>query len=493
MIALRVLEIEMASKSTLTSVYIRQMFIDFFTARDHVFVPSSPVLLPPNEHDNSLGDLFVNSGIIQFKPYLIGQRTNPWKRVVNTQKCIRLGGKHGDLDSIGDNFHHTFFEMLGNWSFNDYSKKEACKFAWEFLTNVLGIDKRRLYITYFNGEMKQKNNALPKFNDSFEPLAADLETRDIWLQLVPDDHVIGCPAEHNLWDMGSQIGPCGPCSEIHVDMVKGRSESGASMYQLINKSEPTLLELWNIVFMEKQRLPDGSFKDLSSKNIDCGMGFERLVSLMQESSSAYDTDLFVPIIHSIGDLINESGKAGQTLRRIYMAEGRSNIERKDKNIAIRIVADHIRAVTVALADGVEFSNRNQGREIRRLLRRAIYFAYWDLGIDPRRLAELVPSVVGTLSDFYPELKAKESYCQDEVHSQETRFWRKLEKLGKRFQRLFDKKSMNKISGEVAFQLYRDGLPIEWLQALASKHNIEIDESSFKDLHNKWQQQQDTKK
>ncbi|HQX03171.1 MAG TPA: alanine--tRNA ligase-related protein, partial [Flavobacterium sp.] len=335
---------------------IRKQFLQFFESKGHLIVPSAPIVL---KDDPTL--MFNNSGMAQFKEYFLGNAVPKSKRIADTQKCLRVSGKHNDLEDVGfDTYHHTMFEMLGNWSFGDYFKKEAIAWAWEFLTEVLKLDKDRLYVSVFEGN--------PQENVPF-----DQEAFDLWKQYVAEDRIILGNKKDNFWEMGDQ-GPCGPCSEIHIDLRSNEERAKVSGKSLVNNDHPQVVEIWNNVFMEFNRKADGSLEKLPAQHVDTGMGFERLCMAMQGVQSNYDTDVFTPIIREIETI------TGTKYIPLSGAEGRiASAEEEKINIAIRVVADHVRAVAFAIADGQLPSNTGAGYVIRRILRRAIRYGFTFLG------------------------------------------------------------------------------------------------------------------
>src|SRR5690606_34736408 len=324
----------------MTSKEIRKQFLDFFESRQHLIVPSAPIVL---KDDPTL--MFNNSGMAQFKDFFLGYKKPTSTRVADTQKCLRVSGKHNDLDDVGkDTYHHTMFEMLGNWSFGDYFKKEAIAWAWELLTNVYGIPKNWLYVTVFEGDKK-------------DGTSADTEALELWKTHVSEDRILFGNKKDNFWEMG-ETGPCGPCSEIHVDIRPAEEKSKISGKDLVNKDHPQVIEIWNLVFMEFLRKADGSLEELPAKNIDTGMGFERLAMVLQSKTSNYDTDIFRPLIHEVEKI-----------------SGKKYGEQHQTDVAFRVVIDHLRAVAFAIADGQLPSNTGAGYVIRRILRRAISYGY----------------------------------------------------------------------------------------------------------------------
>ncbi|CAH8611697.1 unnamed protein product [Schistosoma intercalatum] len=441
----------------ITAKELRQQFFDFFKSKGHVYVHSSSTI-PHN--DPTL--LFANAGMNQYKPIFQGtvdpnSELGRLKRAYNSQKCIRAGGKHNDLDDVGrDVYHHTFFEMLGNWSFGDYFKKEACEWAWELLTEVWKIPSERLYVTYFGGDI---SNGLP----------ADEEARDIWISIgLPKDHVLPFGMKENFWEMG-ETGPCGPCSEIHYDRVGNRDAA-----HLVNQDDPDVLEIWNLVFIQFNREEGGSLKPLPAKHIDTGMGFERVLSVLQNKRSNYDTDLFVPLFKTI-----EAG----TNTRPYT--GKVGVEDTDKiDMAYRVLADHARVLTIALGDGGRAQNTGRGYVIRRILRRAVRFAIEVLNAKPGFLATLVDVVIETLGNAFPEVTRDPDTIKELINEEEEQFLVTL-KRGRRFldRVIKDLKvsgsNSTTLSGEVAWGLYETyGFPLDLTQILAEEHHLKIDLNGY---------------
>ena len=377
----------------MTSQEIRQQFLDFFKSKEHLIVPSAPIVL---KDDPTL--MFSNSGMTQFKDYFLGYKEPKSHRIADTQKCLRVSGKHNDLDDVGrDTYHHTMFEMLGNWSFGDYFKKEAIDWAWELLTEVYGIPKENLYVTIFEGDEK-------------ENLARDTEAYDFWKAHVSEDRIINGNKKDNFWEMG-ESGPCGPCSEIHVDLRTSEEKAKVSGLDLVNNDHPQVVEIWNLVFMQYNRKADGSLENLPAKHIDTGMGFERLCMALQQKSSNYDTDVFTPLIAKVEEL------SGATYTGILEDE---------KDIAIRVVVDHIRAVSFAIADGQLPSNGGAGYVIRRILRRAISYAYRFLDMKEPFLFELVSVLKNQMGAFFPEIVKQEKLVTEVIKEEENSFLKTIE-------------------------------------------------------------------
>ncbi|KAK8793299.1 hypothetical protein WA158_004658 [Blastocystis sp. Blastoise] len=443
---------------------VRKTFIDYFVSKNHTFYKSSPVV--PLD-DPTL--LFANAGMNQYKPIFLGHvdPTSPLaslKRACNSQKCIRAGGKHNDLEDVGkDVYHHTFFEMLGNWSFGDYFKKDAIAFAWELLTEVYKLDKSRLYTTYFAGD--EKDN-----------VPADYEARDYWQQYLPASHVLPFGRKENFWEMG-EVGPCGPCSEIHYDRIGGRDASA-----LVNQDDPNVLEIWNLVFMQFNRELDGSLKPLPATHVDTGMGFERITSVLQGKMSNYDTDVFTPIFKKIHELSKVDYYGG-------IVGGKTEEAKRD--MAYRVVADHIRTLTFAITDGAVPSNSGRGYVLRRILRRGVRYGQQILKCEPGFFCKLVPVVVENMGDVFPEIKEKMNYVQEVILDEEMSFNRTLERGLKRFQQEIDSmEQANKtnhtentiISGNVAFFLYGTlGFPIDLTELMAEENGYKVDMELFNKL------------
>lgn len=433
----------------MTSQEIRQQFLDFFQSKQHLIVPSAPIVL---KDDPTL--MFSNSGMTQFKDFFLGYKTPTAPRIADTQKCLRVSGKHNDLDDVGrDTYHHTMFEMLGNWSFGDYFKKEAITWAWELLTEVYGIPKENLYVTIFEGDAK-------------ENLERDTEAYDLWKQFVSEDRIINGNKKDNFWEMGAS-GPCGPCSEIHVDLRSPEEKAKISGLELVNNDHPQVVEIWNLVFMQFNRKADGSLENLPSKHIDTGMGFERLCMALQQKESNYDTDVFTPLIAKVEEL---SGKK-------Y-----TGILTDEKDIAIRVVVDHIRAVSFAIADGQLPSNGGAGYVIRRILRRGISYAYRFLDRKEPFLFELVAVLQNQMGKFFPELEKQGKLVTEVIKSEEESFLKTIEsglvRVEKLIQQTIAEGSKVLPSVEV-FELYDTyGFPDDLTRIIAEEKGLTIDEAGF---------------
>ncbi|XP_047480705.1 alanine--tRNA ligase, cytoplasmic-like isoform X1 [Penaeus chinensis] len=433
---------------------VRETFYNFFKEKhQHTYVHSSPTI----PHDDPTL-LFANAGMNQFKPIFLGT-VDPssdmanYVRAVNSQKCIRAGGKHNDLDDVGkDVYHHTFFEMLGNWSFGDYFKKEVCTWAWDLLVNVYKLPKERLYVTYFGGFPEQ----------GLEP---DLECKQIWMDLgVPEDRVLPGDMKDNFWEMGD-TGPCGPCSEIHFDRIGGRHVA-----HLVNMDDPDVLEIWNLVFIQFNRESDGTLKNLPKKHIDCGMGLERLTSILQNKRSNYDTDLFLPIFEAIQKLTSIRPYSGKV--------GKDDADGVD--MAYRVLADHIRTLTIALSDGGMPDNAGRGYVLRRILRRGIRYATEVLGMKPGMFASLVDVVVQILRDAFPEVAKDPEFVKDVINEEELQFLKTLDRGHKLLKRTIDKLGGSTVvPGDVAWRLYDTyGFPVDLTQLMAEEKGLAVDMDKF---------------
>jgi alanyl-tRNA synthetase len=398
--------------------------------------------------------MFSNSGMVQFKDYFLGNRIAEHKRVANSQKCLRVSGKHNDLEDVGlDTYHHTMFEMLGNWSFGDYFKKEAIQWAWELLTEVYRLPKDRLYVTVFGGDEK-------------ENLSRDDEARELWKQHIDEGRILYGNKKDNFWEMGDQ-GPCGPCSEIHIDLRPDEERAQISGYDLVNKDHPQVIEIWNLVFMQFNRKADGSLEPLPDKHVDTGMGFERLVRAIQNKVSNYDTDIFQPIIRQLEE---ESGK------NYHQAER----ENSKVAVAMRVVADHLRAVVFAVADGQLPSNNKAGYVIRRILRRAVRYGYTFLGFRQPFMCRLVPLMAEQFAGIFPEVKAQLDFIVNVVREEEAAFLRTLENGLRMLDDIIAQSAATKlIDGKVAFELYDTyGFPLDLTALIARENGLLIDEAGF---------------
>lgn len=430
----------------MTAREIRRTFLEFFASKGHKIVPSAPIV---NKNDPTL--MFTNAGMNQFKDYFLGNQVPDSKRVADTQKCLRVSGKHNDLEEVGrDGYHHTMFEMLGNWSFGDYFKEEAIAWAWELLTEVYKLPKERLYATVFGGDDK-------------EGLERDKEAADIWKNFLPEDRILDFGKKDNFWEMGDQ-GPCGPCSEIHIDLRSDEERSKNPGASLVNRDNPQFIEIWNLVFIQYNRKADSSLEPLPAKHVDTGMGFERLTLTLQGKNNTYDTDIFQPIIQFIE---NESG---------FKYSGSFDANAKT-DITMRVVADHIRAVAFTIADGQLPGNTGAGYVIRRILRRAVRYYYSFLNINTPFLYRIVPLLAGMFEDVFPELKAQEMQVSKIIQGEESAFLNTLENGLRRFAEL--KVSNQVIAGEDAFELYDTfGFPIDLTRLMATENGWQVDEEGF---------------
>ena len=432
---------------------IRKAYLNFFESKGHLIVPSAPIVL---KDDPTL--MFNNSGMAQFKEYFLGNGTPKSQRIADTQKCLRVSGKHNDLEDVGfDTYHHTMFEMLGNWSFGDYFKKEALDWAWEFLTEVLKLDKDRLYVSVFEGN--------PAENVPF-----DQEAFDIWKQYVSEDRIILGNKKDNFWEMGDQ-GPCGPCSEIHIDLRTDAERAAVSGRDLVNADHPQVVEIWNNVFMEFNRKADGSLEKLPAQHVDTGMGFERLCMAMQNVTSNYDTDVFTPLITKIEEITGLK----------YTSNEVKNIseEQNKTNIAIRVIVDHVRAVAFAIADGQLPSNTGAGYVIRRILRRAIRYGFTFLGTKEPFINKLVEVLANQMGEFFPEIKSQQQLVTNVIREEEASFLRTLEQGLQLLENVMAETSGKEVSGAKAFELYDTfGFPIDLTALILREKGYDLDEAGF---------------
>ncbi len=431
----------------LTAKEIRESFKKFFETKDHHIVPSAPMVI---KDDPTL--MFTNAGMNQFKDIILGNKEPQWRRVADSQKCLRVSGKHNDLEEVGhDTYHHTMFEMLGNWSFGDYFKKEAIDYCWEYLVDVLGLDPSIMYATVFEGSPN-------------EGLSRDDEAAGYWEKHLPKDHIINGSRHDNFWEMGD-TGPCGPCSELHIDLRSDEEKAAVPGASLVNKDNPQVIEIWNLVFMQYNRKADGSLEPLPAKVIDTGMGFERLCMALQGKKSNYDTDVFQPLIKKIGTLAGkEYGKA------------------HDTDVAMRVVADHVRTIAFSIADGQLPSNAKAGYVIRRILRRAVRYGYTFLGFKEAFMHLLVDTLIESMGEAYPELPAQADLIKHVIKEEEDAFLRTLETGMKMIEGVIAKaKGENKtqIDGAVAFTLYDTyGFPLDLTELILKENSMTVNKEQF---------------
>ena len=425
------------------STTIRKKFLAFFANKAHKLVPSAPIVI---HNDTTL--MFTNAGMNQFKDFFLGNKQIETKRIADTQKCLRVSGKHNDLDEVGmDTYHHTMFEMLGNWSFGDYFKKEAIEWAWELLIEEFGLPKGRLYATIFEGSQE-------------EGLVADEEARDYWKSLLPEERILNGNKKDNFWEMGD-TGPCGPCSEIHIDLREQKEIDKLPGRELVNKDHPEVIEIWNLVFIQFNRLKDKSLQNLPDKHVDTGMGFERLVMAIQNKKSNYDTDIFQPLIR----------KTGELAKVVYGQDEKTDI-------ALRVIADHIRAITFTIADGQLPSNNKAGYVIRRILRRAVRYGYTFLDLKKPFLNKLVPNLADQMGDIFQEIRDQQDFIQKVIFEEETTFFKTLEKGLKKIE-AYACSGAKEISGKLAFELYdTHGFPIDLTTLISKEKNISVDLKGF---------------
>ena len=431
----------------MTAKEIRESFKKFFESKEHLIVPSAPMVV---KDDPTL--MFTNAGMNQFKDIILGNATPKCRRQADTQKCLRVSGKHNDLEEVGhDTYHHTMFEMLGNWSFGDYFKKEAISWAWEYIVDVLKIAPADLYATVFEGSPE-------------EGLARDDEAASIWEQFLPKDHIINGNKHDNFWEMGD-TGPCGPCSELHVDSRPAEEKAKIPGRELVNKDHPQVIEIWNLVFMQFNRKADGSLEGLPAKVIDTGMGFERLVRTLQGKTSNYDTDVFQPLIKAMADMA-----------------GCKYGDDEKKDVALRVIVDHLRAIAFAIADGQLPSNAKAGYVIRRILRRAVRYGYTFLGQKEAFIYKLVPTLVAEMGEAFPELPAQQKLIMKVMQEEESSFLRTLENGIKLLQGVIDDtKAAGKteIAGDKAFTLFDTfGFPLDLTELICREQGMTVDEKGF---------------
>ena len=424
---------------------IRQIFFDFFKNKGHSIIESAPITV---KDDPTL--MFTNAGMNQFKDIFLGNTKSKNKRIANTQKCLRVSGKHNDLEEVGiDKYHHTMFEMLGNWSFGDYFKEDAIKWAWELLTKEYKLDESRLYVTIFGGDKSDK-------------LSRDLESLEIWKQIVPQSKIIDGSKKDNFWEMG-ETGPCGPCSEIHIDLRDPKEIQAVPTSKLINKDHPEVIEIWNLVFIEFNRKIDGSLENLPEKHVDTGMGLERLSMAIDSLTSTYDTNIFRSIIKSLEKI-----------------SGKKYGVKKEINIAFRVICDHIRAIVLTISDGAIPSNNKAGYVIRRILRRAVRYGYSTLQLKEPFLNELSQSVIVEYKDIFKNLSSQSDFIKEVILEEEKTFLSTLDKGLKKINEYGD--SSKKVSGELVFELYDTyGFPIDLTELIFREKGINIDKEKFNEL------------
>ncbi len=423
---------------------VRQAFLEFFESKQHHIVASAPMVV---KNDPTL--MFTNAGMNQFKDIFLGNAPRKWPRVADTQKCLRVSGKHNDLEEVGhDTYHHTMFEMLGNWSYGDYFKKEAIEWAWELLTEVYKLDKSRMYATVFEGSEE-------------DGVAFDQEAYDYWKQFLPEDHIIRGNKKDNFWEMG-ETGPCGPCSEIHYDLRDDEEVAKIPGREMVNMSHPQVIEIWNLVFMQFNRKANGSLEALPAKNVDTGMGFERLCMILQGKKSNYDTDVFQP-----------------TIARIAALSGKEYGKDEKADVAMRVIADHLRAISFSIADGQLPANAKAGYVIRRILRRAVRYGYTYLGFSEPFICKLVDGLVKQMGHQFPELVAQQNLIERVIEEEEASFLRTLATGINLLEGVIKKSSNGKISGKDAFVLYDTyGFPIDLTELIAREQGVEVDLEEF---------------
>ena len=431
----------------MTSKEIRAKFLEFFASKGHTVVPSAPMVV---KNDPTL--MFTNAGMNQFKDIFLGNAKAPYLRAADSQKCLRVSGKHNDLEEVGhDTYHHTMFEMLGNWSFGDYFKTEAIDWAWELLTEVYNIDKNLLYATVFEGSTE-------------DGTTLDTEAQQAWRKYLPEDHILLGNKHDNFWEMG-ETGPCGPCSEIHIDIrtAEEKAASGIPGRELVNQSDPHVIEIWNLVFMQYQRMADGHLEPLPARNIDTGMGFERLCAVLQGKNSNYDSDVFTGMLTRIGQLSGHRyGESAKT------------------DFAMRVIADHIRAISFSIADGQLPSNVKAGYVIRRILRRAVRYGYTFLGLNEPFLCQLVQQLVDDMGEAYPEIAKQQKFIESVIREEELAFLRTLDRGIRLMDECLERSRATKvIAGADAFKLYDTyGFPFDLTELIAAENGYTVDQPGF---------------
>ena len=434
----------------MNSQTIRNKFLDFFVSKNHQIHSSVPII---SKNDPSL--MFINSGMAPFKEFFLGESNPKSKRIANSQKCLRVSGKHNDLEEVGiDTYHHTFFEMLGNWSFGDYFKKEAIEWSWELLTKVYTINPDNLYVTIFCGSNKDN-------------VPLDTEAYDIWKKIIPEERILNFGKKDNFWEMGDQ-GPCGPCSEIHIDLRDEKEKNNISGRDLVNKDHPKVVELWNLVFIQYNRKANGKLEDLPKKHIDTGMGFERLCMVIQGVKSNYSTDIFTPIIREIETITG-------------LEYGTEN----NVDVAMRVISDHLRAVSFSISDGQLPSNTGKGYVIRRILRRAIRYAFTFLDKKEPFIYRLVGVLVKKMGSAYPEIKSQKKLIENVIKEEESSFLRTLDQGLVLLDQIINSSKKKIISGEKAFELYDTfGFPVDLTSLILNEKGLKLDIKGFeKQLEN----------
>ncbi len=433
----------------MNSKEIRNNFLSFFASKNHAIVSSAPMVI---KNDPTL--MFTNAGMNQFKDIFLGNHSPKDNRVADTQKCLRVSGKHNDLEEVGhDTYHHTMFEMLGNWSFGDYFKKEAIEWAFEFLVKEMNVNKERLYATVFEGS-------------SDDNLDLDTEAQEHWKKYLPEDRILNGSKKDNFWEMG-ETGPCGPCSEVHVDLRDDEERKKVSGAELVNKDHPLVIEIWNLVFIQYNRKSNGSLELLPNRHVDTGLGFERLCMTLQGKKSNYDTDVFQPLLQAIAK--NSGKKYG---------------EDEQADIAMRVISDHLRAISFSIADGQLPSNVKAGYVIRRILRRAVRYGYTFLGFNEPFIYKLLPVLLDVLGEAYPELVNQKELIEKVIFEEETSFLRTLEtgiRLLDKIIKSTEDGDYNVISGKIAFELYDTyGFPLDLTELIAKEHNLVINKKEFEE-------------